>query len=117
MTSLLFYIRLVPVERRRLSRKYHALNFFILLMVGSYTLRSLIIGTCAVIKSWNLQEDDVNANMMPLFHVGGIVRNLFAPMMSGGSAIVAGGFDATAFWTLATEFGATWYGTSVAVAE
>jgi acyl-CoA synthetase (AMP-forming)/AMP-acid ligase II len=47
--------------------------------------------------------------VMPLFHVGGIVRNLLAPMMSGGSAIMCAGFDATSFWPLAMEIGATWY--------
>jgi acyl-CoA synthetase (AMP-forming)/AMP-acid ligase II len=95
--------------------------------VVPYTLRSLIVGTCAVIKSWDLKEDDINSkhgnclsnlcrtdhgilvNMMPLFHVGGIVRNLFAPMLSGGSAIMCAGFDAAAFWSLSTELGSTWY--------
>jgi acyl-CoA synthetase (AMP-forming)/AMP-acid ligase II len=48
-------------------------------------------------------------NMMPLFHVGGIVRNLWAPMLSGGSAIMCAGFDAIAFWSLAELFKATWY--------
>ncbi len=95
--------------------------------VVPYTLRSLIIGTCAVVSSWDLKEEDVNSeylfisshrtplihtslvNMMPLFHVGGIVRNLFAPMLSGGSAIMCAGFDAAAFWSLSTEIGSTWY--------
>ncbi|KAI0693792.1 acetyl-CoA synthetase-like protein [Cytidiella melzeri] len=77
--------------------------------VVPYTLRSLIVGTCAVISSWDLKEEDVNMNMMPLFHVGGIVRNLFAPMLSGGSAIMCAGFDAAAFWSLSTELGSTWY--------
>ena len=39
--------------------------------------------------------------MMPLFHVGGIIRNLLAPMLSGGSAIMCSGFDPIAFWSLA----------------
>ncbi|KAI0338447.1 acetyl-CoA synthetase-like protein [Trametopsis cervina] len=77
--------------------------------VVPYTLRSLIVGTCAVIVSWDLQEKDVNMNMMPLFHVGGIVRNLFAPMLSGGSAIMCAGFDAGAFWSLSMKLGSTWY--------
>lgn len=47
-------------------------------------------------------------NMMPLFHVGGFVRNLCAPILSGGSTIVCGGFDALEFWTVAQQFGATW---------
>ncbi len=35
--------------------------------VVPYTLRSLIIGTCAVVSSWNLKEDDVNSEYF-LFH-------------------------------------------------
>ncbi|KAJ7582266.1 AMP-dependent synthetase and ligase [Mycena floridula] len=77
--------------------------------VVPYTLMSLIVGTWAVVESWGLKEGDVNMNMMPLFHVGGIVRNLLAPMLSGGSAIMCAGFDAIAFWTLAKELKATWY--------
>ncbi|KAJ7869391.1 AMP-dependent synthetase and ligase [Mycena leptocephala] len=66
--------------------------------VVPYTLLSLIVGTCAV-----------RLNMMPLFHVGGIVRNLLAPMFSGGSAIMCAGFDSIAFWTLSQQLQATWY--------
>jgi acyl-CoA synthetase (AMP-forming)/AMP-acid ligase II len=47
-------------------------------------------------------------NMMPLFHVGGIVRNLLAPLLSGGSAIMCPGFDAMVFWNIAKELKATW---------
>lgn len=46
---------------------------------------------------------------MPLFHVGGIVRNLLAPVLSGGSTIVCTGFDPDAFWAYALELKATWY--------
>ncbi|OJT04465.1 hypothetical protein TRAPUB_4735 [Trametes pubescens] len=77
--------------------------------VVPYTLRSLIVGTCAVMRSWDLKPEDVNMNMMPLFHVGGIVRNLWAPVFSGGSAIMCPGFDSTAFWPIAMACGATWY--------
>ncbi|KAJ7912998.1 hypothetical protein B0H13DRAFT_2471972 [Mycena leptocephala] len=46
--------------------------------VVPYTLLSLIVGTCSVVESWDLRSKDINFNMMPLFHVGGIVRNLLA---------------------------------------
>jgi acyl-CoA synthetase (AMP-forming)/AMP-acid ligase II len=46
--------------------------------------------------------------MMPLFHVGGIVRNLFAPILSGGGVIMCAGFDGVAFWSLCKDLGATW---------
>ncbi|KAJ7022218.1 acetyl-CoA synthetase-like protein [Mycena alexandri] len=77
--------------------------------VVPYTLLSLIVGTCAVVESWDLRPSDVNLNMMPLFHVGGIVRNLLAPIFSGGSAIMCAGFDSMAFWTLSEQLQATWY--------
>ena len=93
-----------------------------------YTLRALIVGAWCVVHSWDLKPSDVNCmckfsfvatmvyfflpflvNMMPLFHVGGIVRNLFAPILSGGSSIVCTGFDPDAFWANALELKATWY--------
>lgn len=77
--------------------------------VVPYTLRHLIVGTSCVVQSWNLRPESVNMNMMPLFHVGGIVRNLWAPIFSGGSAIMCAGFDATIWWTLTQQLGATWY--------
>ncbi|KAI9061574.1 acetyl-CoA synthetase-like protein [Trametes sanguinea] len=77
--------------------------------VVPYNLRCLIVGTCCVAKSWDLSTEDVNMNMMPLFHVGGIIRNLWAPMFSGGSAIMCAGFDDVAFWPIVMERGATWY--------
>ncbi|KAJ7246783.1 acetyl-CoA synthetase-like protein [Mycena haematopus] len=77
--------------------------------VVPYTFLSLVVGTCAVVESWDLRPSDVNLNMMPLFHVGGIVRNLLAPMFSGGSAIMCAGFDSIAFWTLSQQLQATWY--------
>lgn len=77
--------------------------------VVPYRLMSLIVGTACVMHSWDLKPTDVNLNMMPLFHVGGIVRNLFAPMMSGGSAVMCSGFDPISFWNLSAEFKATWY--------
>ncbi|OJT02767.1 hypothetical protein TRAPUB_6623 [Trametes pubescens] len=77
--------------------------------VVPYNLRCLIVGTTCVSKSWDLSVEDVNMNMMPLFHVGGIIRNLWAPMFSGGSAIMCAGFDDVAFWPIVMERGATWY--------
>ncbi|KAK7062500.1 peroxisomal-coenzyme a synthetase [Favolaschia claudopus] len=77
--------------------------------VVPYTLLSLIVGTSCVVESWDLRPPDVNLNMMPLFHVGGIVRNLLAPIFSGGSAIMCAGFDSIAFWTLSQQLQATWY--------
>ncbi|KAI0143525.1 acetyl-CoA synthetase-like protein [Xylariaceae sp. FL1272] len=73
------------------------------------TVESLHHGVQLVIESWNLTEEDTCLNMMPLFHVGGIVRNLFAPLFSGGSTICCPNFDPNLFWDLVEDVNPTWY--------
>ncbi|SZF00454.1 unnamed protein product [Blumeria hordei] len=70
---------------------------------------SLLIGISCVIRSWGLSPDDSCINMMPLNHVGGIVRNLFAPIFSGGSTILCPSFDPNLFWDLVQSNQGTWY--------
>merc|ERR1719453_2269592 len=77
--------------------------------VVPYTLDSLVVGAACVIASWRLRPEDVNLNMMPLFHVGGIARNLFGPTLSGGSLVAAPGFDPIMWWDVAEVVGVTWY--------
>ncbi|KAI9207543.1 uncharacterized protein BJ171DRAFT_596561 [Polychytrium aggregatum] len=78
-----------------------------------YTLETLIIGALCVAQSWALVESDVNLNMMPLYHVGGILRNLLAPVFSGGSVILTKGFDPSVFWDIIqhpeNDCKPTWY--------
>ena len=45
----------------------------------------------------------------PLFHTGGIVRNLLAPIFAGGATILCAGFDPVLFWDKVPALGATWY--------
>jgi acyl-CoA synthetase (AMP-forming)/AMP-acid ligase II/acetyltransferase-like isoleucine patch superfamily enzyme/acyl carrier protein len=77
--------------------------------VVPYTVHTIISGVGFVIESWGLTKDDVCINMMPLFHVGGIVRNLFAPIMAGGSTICCPAFDANLFWDVVEDLQPTWY--------
>ncbi|THW02430.1 hypothetical protein D6D26_04305 [Aureobasidium pullulans] len=77
--------------------------------VVPYTVHTIISGVAFVIESWGLTKDDICINMMPLFHVGGIVRNLFAPIMAGGSTICCPAFDANLFWDVVEDLQPTWY--------
>lgn len=74
----------------------------------AYTLDTLVVGATCVIASWGLSSSDVCFNMMPLFHVGGIVRNLLSPILAGGATVLAPGFDPTLFWENWTRFDVTW---------
>ncbi|KAF9766005.1 hypothetical protein IL306_001626 [Fusarium sp. DS 682] len=73
------------------------------------TVHSIIAGVAFVIESWGLTPDDICLNMMPLYHVGGLVRNIFAPIFSGGSTVCCPSFDANLFWDVAETIQPTWY--------
>ncbi|KAK3319542.1 hypothetical protein B0T19DRAFT_388344 [Cercophora scortea] len=75
------------------------------------TVGNIISGVRFVVDSWALTSNDVCLNMMPLFHIGGLVRNIFAPLFSGGSVICCPAFDPTLFWDVVEDvhLGPTWY--------
>ncbi|MCW1385093.1 AMP-binding protein [Novosphingobium sp. KCTC 2891] len=73
-------------------------------------LRDVCVGAACIAAALELGPQDRGYNMMPLFHVGGIVRNLFAPLLAGSCMIYSDGFDAAMFWDeLASGAGFTWY--------
>ena len=48
-------------------------------------------------------------NVMPLFHIHGLVAGLAAPLAAGGSVAVPPGFDAFAFFRWLTDAAPSWY--------
>ncbi|KAH7312148.1 hypothetical protein B0I35DRAFT_48884 [Stachybotrys elegans] len=73
------------------------------------TMHSIIAGIVFVMDSWGLTSNDICLNMMPLYHVGGLVRNIFAPIFSGGSTVCCPAFDPNLFWDVVENISATWY--------
>ncbi|PHH88070.1 hypothetical protein CDD83_8044 [Cordyceps sp. RAO-2017] len=73
------------------------------------TTHSLIVGIVGVIDSWGLTSTDICLNMMPLYHIGGLVRNVFAPVFSAGSTVCCAAFDPDLFWDVMEEMQPTWY--------
>jgi acyl-CoA synthetase (AMP-forming)/AMP-acid ligase II len=65
-----------------------------------YSLDMIIVGVGCIVSSWNLSPSDCCLNMMPLFHIGGIVRNILSPILSGGCVITCNGFDPLLFWDI-----------------
>ncbi len=65
-----------------------------------HKLGDMIVAAAVIAVSWNLNHEDINCNLMPLFHVGGIVRQVFSPILSAGSVICCPSFDADLFWQL-----------------
>ncbi|ROW09255.1 hypothetical protein VPNG_05812 [Cytospora leucostoma] len=73
------------------------------------TTHSIVAGVAFVTESWAMVESDVCLNMMPLYHVGGLIRNIFAPVFAGGSTICCPAFDPNCFWDLVETTLPTWY--------
>jgi oxalate---CoA ligase len=62
------------------------------------------------ISNWlALSPADRCMNVMPLFHIHGLVAALLSTLASGGSVACTEGFIATAFWERLKEFNPTWY--------
>ena len=60
-------------------------------------------------KSLNLSEADHCLNIMPLFHIHGLIAILAASIRSGASVCVSNGFNALKFLELAKSEKITWY--------
>ncbi|TWU78934.1 putative secondary metabolism biosynthetic enzyme [Metarhizium rileyi] len=73
------------------------------------TMHSIIAGVVFVVDSWGLGVVDTCLNMMPLYHIGGLVRNIFAPVISRGSTVCCTVFDANLFWDVVESLEPTWY--------
>jgi acyl-CoA synthetase (AMP-forming)/AMP-acid ligase II/acetyltransferase-like isoleucine patch superfamily enzyme len=69
----------------------------------------LLVATACIGISWKLTAADTNCNLMPLFHVGGIIRQVLTPIYSGGSVICCPSFDPLLFWQLLARQAFTWY--------
>jgi amino acid adenylation domain-containing protein len=57
----------------------------------------------------SLKEDDRYLNILPLFHVGGLISGLMTSLMAGASVVCAPDFEASKFFDWLAEFRPTWY--------
>jgi acyl-coenzyme A synthetase/AMP-(fatty) acid ligase len=75
----------------------------------AHQMGDMLTAATTIAISWDLKPTDTNCNLMPLFHVGGIVRQVFSPIFSGGCVICCPAFDPSIFWTLLLQGAFTWY--------
>ncbi|ORZ14195.1 hypothetical protein BCR42DRAFT_492821 [Absidia repens] len=68
--------------------------------VVPYLLQTLCVATTCVSASYGIKPTDMNINMMPLYHVGGVVRSLLTPIFTTGIVVLCKGFDAGLFWDI-----------------
>jgi acyl-CoA synthetase (AMP-forming)/AMP-acid ligase II len=56
-----------------------------------------------------LSAADAGLNVMPLFHIHGLIAGLLAPLAAGGSVFCTPGFNALKFFSWMDEAAPTWY--------
>lgn len=73
------------------------------------THRNLCESAFSVRDSLRLTSDDLCLNVMPLFHIHGLVGGLLASLAARASFVVTPDFDADRFFDWMKEFEPTWY--------
>jgi oxalate---CoA ligase len=73
------------------------------------TQQNLIASARNVASSLALDGNDRCLNVMPLFHIHGIVAGVLAPLSAGGATICTPGLDPTRFLDWLWELDPTWY--------
>lgn len=72
------------------------------------TQRNIHTSAADVCRTLRLDEKDRCLNMMPLYHVGGLVDLLLAPLGAGGSVVCTPGFSAADLLKWFDEYRPTW---------
>ena len=73
------------------------------------TQANLTASAANIAASLELGSSDRCLNVMPLFHIHGLVGALLATMVAGGSIVCTPGFQAPRFLDWCEEFAPTWY--------
>ena len=73
------------------------------------THENLMRSASNIADALKLRPEDLCLNVMPMFHIHGIVACLLAPLVSGGRVLVSEGIDATRFFGFLKARKATWY--------
>ena len=60
-------------------------------------------------RTLRLSPGDRCLNVMPLFHIHGLVGALLASLRAGAGFVCTGGYEPTRFFTSLRELGPTWY--------
>ncbi|HVZ33580.1 MAG TPA: acyl--CoA ligase [Polyangiaceae bacterium] len=71
--------------------------------------RNVCASAFNVKTSLALGPNDIGLNIMPLFHIHGLIAGLLAPLSAGGSIFCTPGFNALKFFSWMREAKPTWY--------
>jgi acyl-CoA synthetase (AMP-forming)/AMP-acid ligase II len=73
------------------------------------TQRNVCASAHNIVRTLALGVQDRGLNIMPLFHIHGLMAGLLAPLAAGGSVYCTPGFNALKFFTWMGDAHPTWY--------
>jgi oxalate---CoA ligase len=73
------------------------------------SMANLVASAVHIQDSLRLNAHDVALNIMPLFHIHGLVAGVLAPLLAGGQVFCTPGFDALKFFAWMDLAAPTWY--------
>jgi acyl-CoA synthetase (AMP-forming)/AMP-acid ligase II/carbonic anhydrase/acetyltransferase-like protein (isoleucine patch superfamily)/acyl carrier protein len=73
------------------------------------TLSNICTSGYSIVRTLDLTEKDRCLNVMPLFHIHGLIAALVGSLSGGGSVVCTPGFDADGFFQWLDTFAPTWY--------
>ncbi len=71
--------------------------------------RNVCASACNIQRSLLLTADDKCMNIMPLFHIHGLIATILATFRAGASVFCTPGFNALRFYSWLQESGPSWY--------
>jgi acyl-CoA synthetase (AMP-forming)/AMP-acid ligase II len=71
--------------------------------------RNLCASAQAIVRTLALNARDCGLQIMPLFHIHGLMAGLLAPLAAGGRVFCTSGFNALKFFAWMEEAKPTWY--------
>ena len=66
--------------------------------------KNLLVSARNISKTLNLNENDKCLNIMPMFHIHGLIAAILAPIYKSGTIIIPSGFDALKFFRWLNDF-------------
>jgi len=73
------------------------------------THSNIYVSAVNIQMTLNLTEKDRCLNIMPLFHIHGLIGSLLSSLSAGSSIVLTQGFSAPRFFDWVEEFSPTWY--------
>jgi acyl-CoA synthetase (AMP-forming)/AMP-acid ligase II len=73
------------------------------------TQTNIVVSAGNIVRTLTLGPADTNLNIMPLFHIHGLMAGLLAPLSAGGTVFATPGFNALKFFAWMDEAKPTWY--------